>query len=358
MDRKERIFNYITSPEYVPLKFGELCVVLDVPSESTVELSKILDSLAFEGKIYKTKKGRYCPVSENDRLIAGTLMCNSGGYGFVRCDDSHEDIYIPFEKIGKAFDRDRVLVRVDKGTAEGHREGCITGIIERGNSVVVGVVFAKRKGIYMLIPDRREFLSDIRITNLNGAEAGDRAAVLIESYNEKGRPSGSISAVLGSAESTKGCLDGIIADNSIPFEFPEEVSAYADTLPKTVSDVDAASREDLRGKTIFTIDGENSRDFDDAVSLEKTKSGNMLLGVHIADVTHYVKEGSLLDKEALKRGTSVYFPDRVIPMLPKSLSNGICSLNPDVDRLTLSVFMELDGEGNIINRRLSETIIH
>ena len=362
MDRKEKIYRYITSAEYVPLKFNEMAVVLDVPESDMIEFSKILDSLVYEGKIYKTKRGRYCVADVKNRMISGTLMCNPNGFGFVRCDEEgEEDIFVPFEKLGKAYDRDRVFVRIDEDGGENSRRvGHVAQIIERGNKNIVGVIGEKRKGIYRLKSDRREFFSSVRIkdNDLNGASVGDRVIAEITKYDENNKPYGIVTSLLGAAESIEGCINGIIADNELPLGFPHSVIELADSLPQSVSEKEMKDREDLRDRIIFTIDGDDSRDFDDAVSLESLGNGNRLLGVHIADVTHYVKQGSKLDKEALKRGTSVYFPDRVIPMLPKSLSNGICSLNPDVDRLALSVFIEFDKHGEVMSGRIAKTVIH
>lgn len=363
MDRKERILSYISSNTYVPLKFNEMAIVLDVPESDHDELSAILDSLVKEGKIYQTKKGRYCVVSSNGPVAAGVLMCNAGGgFGFVRVKGEEDnDIFIAHEKLGGAYDRDSVLVRIDNNdNSHGHREGHIEQIIERGNTNIVGVLVGMKNGSYRVSPDRREFFSQIRVKeeDLGGASVGDRVMAVIEGYNSKGKPVGVIEAVLGSGDSVESCLNGLIAENKIHERFSKEVLDAADNLPDCVSDEEIKDREDLRDKKIFTIDGDDSRDFDDAVSLEVLPDGNLLLGVHIADVTHYVKDGSVIDKEALKRATSVYFPNKVIPMLPKRLSNGICSLNPEVDRLTLSVFMETDKDGNIHNHRLSKTVIH
>lgn len=363
MDRKERILNYILSDEYIPLKFSEMAVVLDVPSSETNELQNILDALIKEGRIYLSKRGRYCPVSAGNNVFSGTLMCNAaGGFGFVRCDDeSIDDIFIAQENLGTAYDKDKVLVKIlDNSGRRGHKEGRITQVVERGTKTIVGVITDNRANTFYLSPDRREFFSRIRIKEsaLNGAVIGDRVIASVDSYDEKGKPYGQVLSVLGNADSILSSLNGLLAENSVSAEFPKAVLDEADKMPDTVSETELSGREDLRDKIIFTIDGDDSRDFDDAVSLEKDADGNCILGVHIADVTHYVKDGSPLDKEALKRATSVYFPHKVIPMLPKKLSNGICSLNPDVDRLTLSVFMEIDSDGNIKSHRIAETVIH
>lgn len=363
MGRKERIFEYISSDSYVPLKFDELMIVLDVPKEARNELSRILDELVREGKIFKAKKGRYCPVAASSGTAVGVLMCSSsGGFGFVRCEGGADnDIFIPQRGFLGAYDRDTVLVRIDKKNNErGHREGHIEKIIARGNPQIVGAVSKKKRDMMLISPDRHSFWACVRVAenDLNGAQIGDRVIAAIKEYDKKGKPVGVVEVVLGRADTVLSCLDALLLANNIPDRFPDEVMRAADKLPGEVTDRDIKNREDYRDKIIFTIDGDDSRDFDDAVSLEPLGNGKLLLGVHIADVTHYVRDGSAIDREALSRGTSVYFPHRVIPMLPERLSNGICSLNPDTDRLTLSVMMEVDEGGNIINHRLTESVIH
>lgn len=356
MERKEKILGYMSCDAYVPLKLEELAAVLDVPRSDRGELCALLDELESEGRIYRTKRNRYCVINQKSAVAAGILSCNAKGrFGFVRTDSG--DIFIPHDKLGAAYDGDRVIVRIDNIKNEhGNREGHIESVAKRGNSRIIGVVTGKKRESYMVSPDRRAFFSRVRVAELGGAELGDRVVTEITGYNSKNKPFGRIIAVLGAADSISGHITGIIAEYGIPDIFDFKTAAEADALPQSVDDL--SGREDLRHKLIFTIDGNDSRDFDDAVSLETLPGGNSLLGVHIADVTHYVREGSSLDNEALRRGTSVYFPNMVIPMLPQKLSNGICSLNPDVDRLTFSVFMECDSEGNIVNHRISETVIH
>lgn len=363
MERKEKIFEYIISEAYVPLKYDEMAIVLDVPEEDRGELSQILDTLVREGRVYKTKKGRYCPLENVGDVAAGILMCNAaGGFGFVRSgSETDEDIFIAHEKLNGALDGDTVLVHIEKkDNSHGHREGNIVRILNRGNERLVGVIIGTKHGKYRMAPDKRSIFAQVRIDEeaLGGARIGDRVMCKITGYSSKNKPQGEVITVLGNSDSLMSCLNGLLASNDIPTEFPEQVILSADRLPDSVSEKEISRREDLRDKKIFTIDGDDSRDFDDAVSLEETENGNYLLGVHIADVTHYVHDGSALDKEALSRGTSVYFPHKVIPMLPKRLSNGICSLNPDVDRLTLSVFLEIDRGGNILTHRLCESVIH
>lgn len=363
MNRKEKLINYMSGSTYVPLKFEELVVVLDVPKNDRDELAELLDELMTEGRIYKTKKGRYCAVSGKTLTASGKLSCSArGGFGFVRPDEEGaEDIFIAAENLGGAYDGDRVLVRIDKkDNSYGHSEGHVTGIIERGNDTIVGVVSGIKNKSYRIVPDRKSFFAQVRVSpaKLGGAEVGDRVIVKITEYNKKNKPIGEIITVLGRADSAESCLNGIISENGIRSVFPKAVTDEADKIPDHVTKAEIRGREDLRSKIIFTIDGDDSKDFDDAVSLEKAENGNSILGVHIADVSYYVREGSELDKEAYRRATSVYMPHKVIPMLPKRLSNGICSLNPDADRLAFSVFMEIDKNGNIIDHRLSKTVIH
>ena len=363
MDRKEKLINYMSSSTYVPLKLDELEIVLDVPKDDRGELEELLSELINEGRIFKTKKGRYCAVSGKTLTASGKLMCSArGGFGFVRPDEEGaQDIFVAAENLGGAYDGDRVLVRIDKkDNSYGHSEGHVTAVIERGNETLVGVISGIKNKTYRLIPDRRSFFSQVRISpaKLGGAAVGDRVIVRIDEYNKKGKPVGKVITVLGRADSAESCLNGIISENGIRARFPKPVTDEAEKVPESVSKSAIRGREDLRSMKIFTIDGDDSKDFDDAVSLETLDNGNSLLGVHIADVSHYVKEGSELDKEALKRATSVYMPHKVIPMLPKKLSNGICSLNPGTDRLTFTVFMEIDGDGKIVSHRLVKSVIH
>ena len=362
MDRKEKILGFISSAEYIPMKADEIAVMLDVPKDDYDEFYSILNELSYEGKIYETKRGKYTAVDNQSDMVAGVLRCNfTKGFGFVSCaDENQRDIFIPSDKLNNAYDRDRVLVRIDKqGTADSKQEGHIIRILERGNKQLAGVLRCV-KGKYEVIPDRREFFACVQVTkdDIMNAKIGDRVLVSIDDYNSRNKPMGRILEVFGSAESVLGALNSLISEKSLPTVFSKPVMNEAESLPDFVSEDEISGREDFRDKIIFTIDGDDSRDFDDAVSLEKADNGNLMLGVHIADVTHYVKEDSFLDKEAFIRGTSVYFPHTVIPMLPQKLSNGICSLNPDVDRLTLSVLIELNNNGNVMGHKMVKSVIH
>lgn len=363
MNRKEKLFAFISDENYIPLKIDEIAVLLDVPKSDYTELAQLLDELVDEGKIFKTKKNKYIGTDNSPQLVVGTLSCNSSrGFGFVRCEKEGEsDIFIPLNAMNGAFDRDKVLVHIDKSENEhSRREGHIVNVIKRGNVQIVGVVRGIKSGKYVIAPDRREFFSDVLVPVPMAMEAkkGDRVLVKIDKYSERGQAYGVVLTVLGRSDSLFSCLNGVILENNYCLDFRDEVQSELESIPDEVSEEDIKDREDLRDIITFTIDGDNSRDFDDAVSLEILDNGNMLLGVHIADVTHYVKENSALDTEALNRATSVYFPHIVIPMLPQKLSNGICSLNPDVDRLTLSVFMEYDLNANLHSQRITKSVIH
>lgn len=363
MNRKEKLFAFISDENYIPLKFDEIAILLDVPKSDFTELAQILDELVAEGKIFKTKKNKYIATDNSPQLVVGILSCNaSRGFGFVRCEKEDEsDIFIPLNAMNGAFDRDKVLVHIDKSENEhSRREGHIVNVIKRGNVQIVGVVRGIKSGKYVIAPDRREFFSDVLVPVPMAMEAkkGDRVLVKIDKYSERGQAYGVVLTVLGKSDSLFSCLNGVILENNYCLNFSDEVQSELESIPDEVSEEDIKDREDLRDIVTFTIDGDDSRDFDDAVSLEMLDNGNMLLGVHIADVTHYVKENSALDTEALNRATSVYFPHMVIPMLPQKLSNGICSLNPDVDRLALSVFMEYDSDANLHTQRITKSVIH
>lgn len=298
---------------------------------------------------------------ENEILYSGRLRTNAKGFfGFVTCDDeTEEDIFIAGDKLGKAFDSDMVLVKIDKVKTDGKREGHIVKVLERGNKTVVGVIDRQKDGLFRLIPDNRQLYAKARIRpkDMMNAKVGSRVACEITEYTKSGKMFGRVISVLGAKDSLKSCIEGIIISNGIKQAFDAQTREEADKTPDTVTERDIDGRTDLRDMTVFTIDGDDARDFDDAVSLSVLNNGNYYLGVHIADVTHYVKENTALDDEAFSRGTSVYLADRVIPMLPEKLSNGICSLNPKEDRLTLSVFMEVNRDGAVVGHKIEKAVI-
>lgn len=363
MSRKEKILAYIKSDSYIPLKFGELRTVLDVPRDDEVEFLQILTELEHENEIFVTKKDRYEPVKKGVCEVTGRLQCSSKGYfGFLIPDEyGKKDVFIPGDKLGSAFDGDRVLVCIDNTDENtGKTDGHVKKVLQRTNHIITGIVEDKNHGFFRIRCDNERFYAKIRIKPENMADAGigDRVVVQISYYTHGKYLDGIVKKNLGNSQTFKSNLDSIIFKYNIIEEFDNEVLAWAESLPKFISEDDVKNRLDLRNKTIFTIDNDDARDFDDAVSIEKLADGNYCLGVHIADVTHYVTENSPLDKAAFKRGTSIYLPHKVIPMLPHVLSNGICSLNPHEDRLTLSMLMRIDQNGNVIGHELHKSVIH
>lgn len=362
MDRKEKIVSYMKSKEYIPLMRDELAQVLCVPSEDRAAFSSLLDELEQNGLIILSKKGRYTAAQNADSMVAGRLRCNGRGFfAFLVCDDADRpDVYINGKDLAGAIDGDRVTVHIDgTDTRTGRPEGHVTKILERGNENVTGILLERRRDEFFRVKcDNERIYTKIRIPEdaVMDAEPGQRVVVCLTKYDGDA-VYGRVIKVLGDADSISGNIEAILFEHNIRTEFPEAVIREAEATPQEVSKKDIAGRLDLRDKIIFTIDGDDARDFDDAVSLDILESGNYRLGVHIADVTHYVREGSALDTEAFARGTSVYLADRVVPMLPTLLSNGICSLNPQVDRLTLSVFMEIDAQGNVISHELAKAVI-
>lgn len=360
-NRKEKILGYLNEKAYHPLPFEELSTVLDVPHEDREIFSRILDELEAEGQIIKTRKNRY-GASCRMGLVAGKFQGNERGFGFVLPDDhEREDLFIQSENVSGAMHGDRVLAKITKIQHENKRaEGEVIKILDRANSKIIGV-FDKSGSFGFVIPDHRKIKGDIfvPIEKTMNAIPRQKVVVKITRWPERDRNAeGEIIEILGGNEDDGVDILSIIRTYNIPYEFPEEGLEAARKVPQTIRPEEIKARRDLRDLTMVTIDGEDAKDLDDAVSLEVTDTGIYRLGVHIADVSHYVEENSPLDEEAIKRGTSIYFPDRVIPMLPKELSNGICSLNPKEDRLAFTVMMDIDNLGRVINHEIFESVIH
>ncbi|MDY3929232.1 MAG: ribonuclease R [Clostridia bacterium] len=358
MDRKERIYSYIKSSEYIPLKEEEMRCVLGVPPEDHEKFSLLLNELESEGKIVKTKKNKYLSLAASN-MVCGTLSCSAyGKFGFVTPkDENADDIFINADKLGDAYHNDFVLAAIDvKNPRNGKSEGHIVKILKRGTERITGIVKSVNNTI-RIIPDNRKIYADIHINNYSDCAVGDRLLAQITGYPQSGIINACIIKNLGSGDELKSNTEAIINEHCIKEEFDKETLDEASVAPKRVSQKEISKRLDLRDELIITIDGDDARDFDDAVSVKKNNDGTYNLGVHIADVTSYVTAGSALDKEAFERGTSVYLADRVIPMLPVELSNGICSLNPHVNRLTLSVFMTVDENGDIKLDKIAKTVI-
>ncbi len=355
-ERIKMLEEFISGKEYKPMKFRDLAMVLQVPKDERLILKEMLDRLIADGKIVLDSHNRY--KLPGDDIRTGTFSGTQRGFGFVVLEGEEEDIFIPENATGSAMHGDKVMISVSSGQNGKRKEGRVINILERVKSEIVGT-YEKSRNFGFVIADNQKFGRDIFIPNgmSKGAVDGHKVVARITSYgNGTNNPEGEIIEILGHINDPGVDIMSIIKAYELPVEFPEDVIRELDYVPDEVDERAVGSRMDIRGLQTITIDGEDAKDLDDAITL--TREGDIYrLGVHIADVTHYVKEGKALDKEALKRGTSVYLVDRVIPMLPHKLSNGICSLNPGVDRLALSCFMDIDSKGNVINHTIAETII-
>lgn len=356
--RKKVIYDLICDEMYVPMKFKELAMFLQVPREQREELREVLKILEAEGKIYLSKRGKYCKGEA--KHLTGVYLANPRGFGFVTTEEDSRDVFISEDDRNGAFDGDRVEFVIIREPDSRRREGRIVKILSRGIVRVVGIYRKKAKQNYgFVISDDQKFDQDIFIPDekSKGAVDGHKVVAELTSYGEEGKkPEGKVIEILGHINDPGVDIMSIVRGYDLPVEFSEKLLNQADRVAKAVSDADMQGRRDLRNWQMVTIDGEDAKDLDDAVSL--TREGeNYVLGVHIADVTNYVQENSAIDREAKERGTSVYLVDRVIPMLPHRLSNGICSLNAGEDRLALSCIMTVNPKGNVIGHEIAETVI-
>ncbi|GFN36282.1 ribonuclease R [Tepidimicrobium xylanilyticum] len=359
MGIKQNIIDFMDEKLYKPMLKEELAIQFGIDMREMDSFYKVLDEMEKEGIIIKTRNDRYGLVHKMN-LIVGRIEGNEKGFAFLIPEDkTREDIFIPAEELNGAIHGDRVIVRiVKKGLQDRKDEGEVIRILERVNETIVGT-FESSKNFGFVIPDDSRIAYDVFVpkNHINGAKDNQKVVVEITRWPEKRRnPEGKIIEVLGYVGEKGVDILSIIKQYKLCEEFPEKVQQQASRINQKVTEEEIKNRVDLRDLNTFTIDGADAKDLDDAVSIEK-KGENYNLGVHIADVSHYVPERSPLDKEAFKRGNSVYLVDRVIPMLPKELSNGICSLNPNEDRLTLSVFMEIDKSGNVVNHEVVEGVI-
>ncbi|MDY5869223.1 MAG: ribonuclease R [Lachnospiraceae bacterium] len=357
--RKNIICEFVEDSCYVPMKEKELAIFMQVNPEEREELKSILKELVEEGKLELTKRGKYVKGSGRPANLTGTFISNAKGFGFVEIEGQEQDLFIPEEEVNGAFHKDIVTVELLKGKSGKRQEARITAVLSHGITSLVGT-FDKAGNFGFVIPDNEKIASDIFVPKerSKGAVTGHKVVVELTDYGDrKHKPEGKIVEILGHVNDPGVDILSIIKGFDLPVDFPERVLNQAQRVAKDVSDADREGRKDLRHVQMVTIDGEDAKDLDDAVSLEK-KDGNYYLGVHIADVTNYVQENSALDREALERGTSVYLVDRVIPMLPHTLSNGICSLNMGEDRLALSCLMTLDEKGTVTGYEIAETVIN
>lgn len=370
MNIRERIIEAFQNEIEKPIMDIDLAKYLEIDPSQFKVIFDILAKMADEGILIATHKKKY-GTPEMFGMLAGKVEVTQRGFGFVMVDGSatagkkndgsaSSDVFIPAGEMGGAMNNDRVLIKIVKGLdGEKRREGTIVKVIERANTQVVGV-FQKNNNFGFVIVDDKKINQDVFISfnNTKNAQSGDKVVVKIIKWPDGDKKAeGKVIEVLGNKNDPGVDILSVIYKYGLPDAFPKAVESAAELISTEVAKEDLVGRRDLRNETIVTIDGPDAKDLDDAISVELLDNGNYRLGVHIADVTHYVKEGSVLDKEAFERATSVYLVNKVVPMLPRRLSNGICSLNPQVDRLTLSISMEIDEKGHVVSHDIFESVI-
>lgn len=356
----DQLLNYMKDEAYKPLTVQEMEEAFGIEDSSQFkDFVKALVLMEERGLVVRTRSNRY-GLPEKMNLIRGKLSGHAKGFAFVIPDEpGMDDIFIPPNETNNAMHGDIVLARVSSESSGQRREGTVVRILERGVQQIVGT-YTESKHFGFVIPDDKKFASDIFIPKAasKGAVEGHKVVVKLTTYPE-GRKSaeGEVTEILGHKNDPGVDILSIIHKHGLPMEFPSDVLEQAEQTPEQISEKEIENRRDLRNQTIVTIDGADAKDLDDAVTVTKLENGNYKLGVHIADVTYYVQENSAIDAEAADRATSVYLVDRVIPMIPHLLSNGICSLNPKVDRLTLSCEMEITSEGEVVNHEIFQSVI-
>jgi ribonuclease R len=355
-EKKTMLEELFASKEYRPMRFKDLLALLQVPRGAKHELKMVLDQLISSGKIILDSQGRY--RIPGDDVMVGSFSGTQRGFGFVSIEGEDQDIFIPGDATKGALHGDKVMITIKEEQTGRRKEGAVINIVERNNNQVIGT-FEKSKNFGFVRPDNQKFGKDVFIPKefTKGAVDGHKVVVKITNFGDATtNPEGKIIEILGHMNDPGVDIMSVVRAYDLPVDFPEEVMRSLNIVPEEINPEEIRNRKDIRNITTVTIDGEDAKDLDDAITV--SKDGDIYhLGVHIADVTHYVKEGAPLDKEALKRGTSVYLVDRVIPMLPHKLSNGICSLNPGVDRLSLSCFMDIDNKGTVLSHEIAETVI-
>lgn len=359
MNIRETVVEFMREKIYKPISIYELAYALNIEKSNFKMFQDVIQEMEKDGEIIKTRTEHY-GVPEKMGLVVGKLQGHQKGFGFVIPEVEEHDVFIPISNMGGAMHGDKVIAKVTREQNEGkRREGEIIRIVERGTKTIIGT-YEDSKNFGFVVADEKRIHQDIFIPKgeRNGAKTGQVVIVEITEWPDKRRnPEGRVVEILGNKGDKGIDILTIIKKYGLPEEFPPKVEAFAENIPNEIPEEEYERREDLRDLRMVTIDGEDAKDLDDAVSIERLQNKNYRLGVHIADVSHYVREKNALDKEALKRATSVYLIDRVIPMLPKKLSNGICSLNPKVDRLALSCFMEIDRSGKVLDHRIIESVI-
>lgn len=360
LERKDVLEEFFKRKDYIPMRFKDIAMLFQVPKKERDDLQLVISSLVKEGKIVENKEGKY--ERPDADIVTGVFMSTKKGFGFLRVAGEDEDIFIGETNTLNAFNGDTVLARLSHKRRGRNREAKVIQIIERGIKTVVGT-FERNAYFGFVLPDNSRINTDIYIPKKECKDVprGYKVVAQINDYGDsRHNPEGKIIEILGSPEDKGIDILSIIKAYNIEENFPDDVITDAENVSKNVENSELKNRLDLRNDLIVTIDGIDSKDLDDAISVVKEiENGEIFynLGVHIADVTHYVQEGSTLDKEALKRGTSIYLIDKVIPMLPKELSNGICSLNENADRLALSCLMKIDKKGEVVSHEIRETVI-
>ncbi len=357
--RKKVIMDLVAAEFYVPMKEKELAVMLQVSKEDRSELNRLLNELLAEGKLSLTKKGKFIKAKHSDKELTGTFISHPKGFGFVEIDGRDEDLYIPENFVNGAFHKDTVRVALLSGQNGRRQEAQVVEVLARGMRQIVGIYDKSNKNYGFVVPDNTKINDDIfvPVERSKGAVSGHKVVCEITDYGKNNRkPEGKITEILGHVNDPGVDIMSIVKGYELPIEFSEKIMNQVERVSNEVSEADMAGRRDLRDMQMVTIDGEDAKDLDDAVSLTKDETGYHL-GVHIADVTNYVQENSALDWEARARGTSVYLVDRVIPMLPHRLSNGICSLNAGENRLALSCLMTIDQKGEVVSHEIVESVI-
>jgi ribonuclease R len=357
--KADAIVEYLREKAGRPLKAKELARGLGVAEADYPEFKSQLQRLENEGLIYRVRKQRYA-APEKINLVIGRLHTIRSGAGFVVPEDGAGDLFVPWDGMGSAVHGDRVVARVEKRRRGQRPEGRIIKVLERARETIVGVYHPARN-FGFVVPDDKKLTRDVFIPPglESGARAGDVVVVRVTSWGDEHLgPAGEVEEVLGAKGETGVDVLAVIYGHGLPLAFPAEVEEEAERLrERGIVAADLEGRLDLRDELIFTIDPQDAKDHDDAVSIQPLGDGRWRVGVHIADVGHYVREGTALDAEALRRGTSVYLVDRVVPMLPEALSSDLCSLLPDQDRLALSLLLTVDAEGKVLEHQLVRSVI-
>lgn len=358
LDRRALLLDVMSHDDYKPMRIKDIATLLQLDKEAKKELDGLLQTLVREGKVILTKRGKYM-LNDNEAYLVGKFISHQKGFGFVDVEGQDDDIFIPGKYVNTAFHHDTVAVELLAESRGQRQEGRVVEVLERGKDTLVGS-YEPSDNFGFVRPDNKKMQKDIYVPsskNMNAMKGHKVVVKLTDWGSEEKNPQGEIIEIIGHIDDPETAILSIVKSFDIPMVFPEDVKEQVKTIPKSVEASMIEGRLDLRDTLTVTIDGADAKDLDDAITINKTDNG-YTLGVHIADVTHYVKEGSPIDVEALERSTSVYLVDRVIPMIPRQLSNGICSLNAHEDRLALSCIMNIGADGQVEDYNITETVIN